>query len=350
MGKVLVTGGCGFVGRHVVLRLLTKGEKVWAVDDLSTGTHPKEWLPEKYMRSDIFTFVHDDVRRFFARYFCSDRYEKSLSTGKLPEFDDVFHFAGVVGGRAKIEGDPIAVATDLAIDSDFFAWAVKIKPDRVLYASSSAAYPIQMQRSDGAVALKEEFIGFGGQLGQPDMTYGWSKLTGEYLARISADNYNLHVVCVRPFSGYGEDQDETYPIPTIAARAVRREDPFIIWGSGEQGRDFVHIEDCVDAMFLALEKIRDGSAINIGSGILMTFKEVAKVFISFAGYKPVIKPLVDKPTGVHSRYSNIEKAKTVLGWQPEITVEEGFRRVYDYVCQRSQGRVHKKAIEFIKTI
>ena len=122
------------------------------------------------------------------------------------------------------------------------------KPDRLLYASSSAAYPVDLQGKDGAVALKESDIQFGGRLGQPDMTYGWSKLTGEYLARIAHQHYGLHTACVRPFSGYGEEQDLSYPVPSIALRAAKREAPLTVWGSGLQGRDFVHIDDCIEAI------------------------------------------------------------------------------------------------------
>jgi nucleoside-diphosphate-sugar epimerase len=341
MKHALVTGGCGFVGRHVVSRLLRLGRPVWIVDDLSTGKHPDEWLPTahealvinerviKYRASPSVTFVNADVRIFLRDYFHSDRSALFNYVAHPPEFGDVFHFAAVVGGRAKIEGEPMAVAIDLSIDAEFFNWAVKARPGRILYASSSAVYPVDLQRAENAVALKEDFVQFDDRLGQPDMTYGWSKLTGEYLARIASKHYGLHVATVRPFSGYGEDQDETYPIPAIAARVARREDPLIIWGSGEQGRDFVHIEDCVDAMWLALDKISDGSAVNIGSGQLLTFYEVARIFAQIAGYNPRIKPLEDKPVGVHSRYANVELSEQLLGWKPKISVIEGFSRVYE---------------------
>ncbi len=110
--------------------------------------------------------------------------------------------------------------------------------------SSSAAYPVNLQTSQGAVALKESDIDFEKNLGTPDMTYGWSKLTGEFLARIAARHYGVKVVCIRPFSGYGEDQDLTYPVPAIAARAARKEDPFEVWGTGKQGRDL--FSSCID--------------------------------------------------------------------------------------------------------
>lgn len=334
----LITGGCGFVGRHMTRRLLKEGYSLWIVDDCSTGLHPDEWLPDAPSRRELLEgvieygggkviFLYGDARDFFAG---------RIALGELsePAFGDVYHFAAVIGGRATIDGNPMAVAVDLALDALCFNWAVRKMPERVLYASSSAAYPVDLQGRDGAVALKESDIQFGGRLGQPDMTYGWSKLTGEYLARIAHQHYGLHSACVRPFSGYGEEQDLTYPVPSIALRAAKREAPLTVWGSGLQGRDFVHIDDCIEAILRILAKVNDGSGINIGSGKLVNFREVARLFARLEGYEPEIKPLEDKPVGVHSRYADITVMKKTLGWEPEISIEQGFARVLKVAHER----------------
>ncbi|RMF61180.1 MAG: NAD-dependent epimerase/dehydratase family protein, partial [Calditrichaeota bacterium] len=311
----LVSGGAGFVGRHVVKHILrTTDDAVVLVDDLSTGLHPKHWLGEDVHKQvkELQVLGKDGRVYFWQGDFRTFLRNLTSKPGFLPEtydvditaFADVFHFAAIVGGRAKIEGDPMAVALDLAIDAEFFYWVCRHKPRRVLYPSSSAAYPVHLQQPEKHTALKENDIDLdASMLGRPDMTYGWSKLTGEYLARIAAQHYGISVACVRPFSGYGEDQDLTYPIPALAARAARREDPFEVWGSGKQGRDFVHIDDCIDCIMLALDKIHDGSAVNIGSGRLTTFLEIIEIFCSFAGYRPQVKPLLEKPVGVHARYA-----------------------------------------------
>ncbi|RMG17752.1 MAG: NAD(P)-dependent oxidoreductase, partial [Bacteroidetes bacterium] len=305
----LVSGGGGFVGRNMATHLLKHtNDHVIVVDDLSVGIPPGEWLHAQELfgstqphrtqgqasfwgKEERLLFWQGDFRDFLRQLTQSPQWLQQTYGIPVQRFADVYHFAAIVGGRAKIDGDPMMVALDLSIDAEFFYWAVRHKPQRVLFPSSSAAYPVNLQGEQGHVALKESDIDFGANLGQPDMTYGWSKLTGEYLARIAAQYYGLHVACVRPFSGYGEDQDLSYPIPAIAARAAAREDPFEVWGTGKQGRDFVHIDDCIDCMRFALDHISDGRAINIGSGRITTFLEIIELFTEFAGYKPTIKPL-----------------------------------------------------------
>ncbi len=338
----LISGACGFVGRNMTKRLLaTTNAHLVIVDDLSVGTHPSTWLADyNAVEKDGYTLINDrifyfqhDFRTFLRQVSETENWIQKTLGLQNEKFDDVFHFAAIVGGRAKIDGDPMMVALDLAIDAEFFYWICRHKPARVMYPSSSAAYPVSKQTITDAIALSESDIDFN-NMGQPDMTYGWSKLTGEYLAKIAAQYYGISISCVRPFSGYGEDQDLSYPIPAIAARAAGKEDPFEVWGTGKQGRDFVHIDDCLDCILMAMDNITDGTAINIGSGRLSSFLEIIDLFTEFAGYQPTIKPLTDKPVGVHSRYSNMDYVKNNYGWEPKISLREGMKRVYEASVKR----------------
>jgi UDP-glucose 4-epimerase len=342
----LVTGGCGFVGRHLIRRLLQLQHDIWVIDDLSTGLHPDVWLGGNRTVSgddgivaynvagQSVRFVHEDVAVTMLKQL-----NKLPGARKLPFFDLVFALASVVGGRAVIDGDPMHVAVDLGLDALTFLWIVRNKDHigSVLYASSSAAYPINLQAKDRHVALVESMIDFStGNLGQPDMTYGWSKLTGEYLSYLAATRYGIRIACIRPFSGYGEDQDLSYPVPAIAYRVARGDNPIAVWGTGEQGRDFVHIEDCITAMLLAVERISDGSGINIGTGQLTTFLEVAAIFAKLAGSDATVQPTIGKPVGVQSRYCDPTRMQQLLEWRPTISIEEGFGRV----LEAARLRVH----------
>ncbi len=337
----LISGGCGFVGRNLVKRLFqTTNDRIVFIDDLSVGIEPSKWLGqplskqiknlEIYGSEERLLFIKEDFRTIVRNFIENESWFNDTYGIEIDQFEDVFHLAAIVGGRAKIDGDPMMVALDLSIDAEFFYWITRNKPARVLYPSSSAAYPISKQTEANTIQLRESDIDFN-SMGQPDMTYGWTKLTGEYLAKIAASHYGVKITCIRPFSGYGEDQDFTYPIPAIARRAALKENPFEVWGSGYQGRDFVHIDDVLDCTLHAMDHIHDGTAINIGMGKLTNFREIIDVFCSFADYKPEIKPLLDKPVGVHSRYCNMDFVNETLGWKAKISIEEGMRRVYETV-------------------
>ena len=161
----------------------------------------------------------------------------------------MLHAAAVVGGRQVIDHQPLAQAVNLELDAALFRWAERTRPGRVVYFSSSAVYPVHFQGAQQHCRLREDLVDARlaeGTVGVPDQLYGWAKLTGEHLAARARDE-GVAVTVVRPFSGYGEDQDDCYPFPAFIDRALRREDPFLIWGNGDQVRDFIHIDDIVEA-------------------------------------------------------------------------------------------------------
>ncbi len=352
---ILVTGGCGFVGRHLVKKLINRGDSVLIIDNLFTGLHPDKWFGPEWLRGKDGLFKTYSKQKVTVTYLEADVLQVFLDivSGKskiqLPLFSDVFHLASIVGGRLLIDGDPLLVAKDLAIDASLFLWATRFPKNfqRLLYASSSASYPTDLQTKESAVALKEDMIHLSGRVGMPDMTYGWSKLTGEYLSQLAHKKYGIHVACVRPFSGYGEDQDLTYPTPSIALRVARHDEQIEVWGTGEQGRDFVHIDDCIDAMFMILDKVKDGRGINIGTGKLTSFNELIRIMCKIEGHNATIKPLVDKPVGVQSRYADVSILSKEIGWKPAISMEEGMKRVLDGAHARLD--VNKKKYSIVTT-
>ena len=315
MKKALITGGCGFVGRHFTKYLVDHGWDVLLVDDLSVGLPLDKW-PEFVRPKGDFRFLKMDARDFFTS--CDE------------DFDFIVHLAAVVGGRLTIEGDPLRVATDLAIDALFFNWLTKMKnpPKKNVYFSSSAAYPNREQSREYSQRLHEGLIDFNKDIGVPDMTYGWAKLTGEFLVQQAVEKYGLDVVIYRPFSGYGEDQDFTYPFPSITRRAVNRKNPFVVWGSGEQTRDFIHLDDVVEAVMETMWKMSPGEALNLGWGRSTGFKDLARIACEAAGYEAEIINDPTKPEGVFARVCDPSRFFEL--YKPKITLEEGIRRAYAY--------------------
>jgi GDP-L-fucose synthase len=308
--RVLVTGGAGFVGRHFCNALTARGDSVTCVDSLvsESAQHPETWADSNIV------FVKDDCRNFF--------------TNDSSQWDLVIHLAAVVGGRANMEKFPIAVAEDLAIDASFFVWITKNKESvgHVIYFSSSAAYPIEFQKNNEQKrSLREPMIDFE-TLGMPDLTYGWAKLTGEYLARVTAEKYGVKIACYRPFSGYGEDQDEVYPFIGILKRVLNKENPVQIWS--DSVRDFVHIDDIVKGVLETYPKITDGRGINLGSGNATSFSELVATMCRLSGHDATIQVLDDQPKGVFWRVADPTVAKA-LGFNPTTTLEEGILKAID---------------------
>lgn len=328
MKRALITGGAGFVGRHMAHRLLSDG---WAVQTVDLKP-----LDVDYLRpADLESYAHEhwegDVREWF------------LSDGA--RYDLIVHCAANVGGRAAISGDPLWVAENLELDTAMFRWAVSTRQPRVVYYSSSAAYPVWMQRGEQARAefrLQENEIDLDLYF-LPDQTYGWAKLTGEYLAtHARAAGVAVHVL--RPFSGYGEDQGTEYPFGAFIERAKKREDPFEIWGDGRQVRDWVHIDDVIGATLAVIEadyqepvNVCTGRAVSMGELVDMIALEIRKGGDHAPigtparrdnAYYPDKKRLTDKPNGpCVYRVGDPTRLKTI--YKPQISIERGIRRALD---------------------
>jgi nucleoside-diphosphate-sugar epimerase len=276
--KILITGNKGFVGKYFT-------EELSELSNVNiTGADIKDGLD------------------------CRDLFKRDDT-----QYDLVIHLAAIVGGRESIEGRPLAVADNLSIDSEFFQWCLKTKPHKIVYFSSSAAYPVDLQINRDT-RLKEFDINLKHPNG-PDMTYGWSKLVGEYLAQFVP---NVHIF--RPFSGYGWDQDLTYPFPMYIKRAVERNDPFEVWGTGKQTRDFIHMKDVVNAVLAAVRENVVG-ATNLGTGRSTSFLELASLTSQAVGYTPEIKTNPDKPVGCMYRVADV--TKMLEFYTPKITLEQG---------------------------
>src|SRR5512141_116014 len=244
------------------------------------------------------------------------------------DIDTVFHFAAPVGGREKIEGDPLYNADSLRLDSVMFRWAIK-HAKTLVYPSSSAVYGTHFQVAKGHQLQEGMFNPQNPNWYAPDEMYGFTKLVGEMLA-YKASKYGLNTLAIRPFSGYGEGQSFDYPVPSIVRRALHHEDPLTVWGPGTQRRDFIHVSDVVAATMARLEHPLYGyESMNLGSGFAVSFNEIARMAAGIAGYEPEIHNLVDKPVGVDTRYCDNQRMARV--YEPKVTLLQGLVRMMDWV-------------------
>lgn len=328
MKKVLITGGAGFVGRHFCHALLKQGHQVTCVDSvvpMTGGICPLEmagWPLYDPTDYDNFIFIKQDCRTFFGE--CGDT-----------DFDEVFHLAAIVGGREMIENNPLAVAEDLGIDAMMWQWSTRTRPGKIVCFSSSAAYPIKYQSRDSYRLLTEDMIDFSSDLGMPDLSYGWSKLTHEYLAKLAYAKHGIRSVTYRPFSGYGEDQDMTYPFPSICRRVLEKksQNQVKVWGTGDQMRDFIHISDCVSGVLASMTSINDGSAVNLSTGIFTSFKDFVRTAADIVGYSPEVTGTSDTPEGVFARGGDTGKQAS-LGISHRVPFRAGIKAGIEFIDRK----------------
>lgn len=289
--RVLITGSRGFIGRHLHHALAE--HQPTCID-----------IVDPHQPQDCRDFFRTDDRRF----------------------DLVFHCAATVGGRVGIDENAAFLgANNLQLDGALFEWALRTRPDRVVYFSSAAAYPTKFQNgayARGGLRMKEGFVN-DHLVGPPDESYGLAKWMGEQVAcRVRAAG--VPVTVVRPFSSYAGDQVAAeYPFPAMVKRARERQDPFVVWGDGRQVRDWIHVDDLVDALAALVENEVDGP-VNLGTGVGTSMDALARLCMREAGYEAPILHLTDRPVGVQHRVC--DNSELLRWFSPRIDIGEGVRR------------------------
>lgn len=315
--RALISGDLGFVGRHMVAELVGRGWSVTGFDVRANGPA----LDHEHYTADV-------------RNLGRDWYGAHERVHRGEPFDLVVHCAYAVGGRAAIEGVPMNLAHNVAADAALFEWALKTGQRRVLYFSSSAAYPVSMQGHDvepvaTAIArglrLHEVDID-PSRAEEPDANYGWAKLTGERLAAAaSAEGLPVHVV--RPFSGYGGDQGVEYPFPALLRRVMANDgEPIEVWGSADQVRDWIHIDDVVTGA-LAVVEHNERRPVNLCTGVPTSMEQLIRFMweVVHGGRRfPGVKVLAGKPMGVHWRIGNPNRMHE--HYEHTISLGEGIER------------------------
>lgn len=315
--NVLVTGGASFIGSHLVEKLVSLGVKVRVADNLSSGR--LENLDAVLSQID---FIRGDLK------------DKCFTENimKNPSIDIVFHLAASHGGRGYIHSHPTECCTNMILDQLVFEEAYKAGVDKVCFASSACVYPSYLQEETGSsYLLKEEDANpFIRDKAFADLEYGWAKLMGEMSLSAYHRQFGMKTCSVRIFTAYGPRENETHAIIALIAKAFIKMDPYIIWGTGEQDRNFTYVQDIVDALILAAEKLGNGSAVNAGRDDRISINKAAELIFDIVKWRPKqIKHDLSRPQGVTSRAADLTKAKRSLGWEPKVSYEEGFRKTIE---------------------
>jgi GDP-L-fucose synthase len=308
--KVLVAGGTGLIGSHLIQELLKQGAKV------RSTRHKK--LP--LICDERVEYVQCDLTN---REDCS---------AVVKDTDFVFLCAANTTGAAAMASNPMVQVTDnLSIYSKMLEAACLARVDRFLLVSSTTAYPAVQY----PVKEDEAFTG------EPHESYlgvGWMNRYIEKLAQFYYQRYGLKIAIARPTNAYGPydkfDFATSHVLPALIRRAVQKENPFEVWGDGTAVRDFIYVTDLVNGLLAALEHCPNCDAINIGSGEAVSIKDAVEVTLKLTGHADA-KVVYDasKPTTIPVRLVDLTKAKTLLNFQPQVSFEEGMRRTIEWYRQ-----------------
>lgn len=298
--KVLVTGGTGFVGTHIVEALLKEKAKI------IVPVHKRKPI----ITHKSITFIKADLTR------------QSDCLKVCNGADYVFHAAGEVSAAAMTVNNPMpSIVANLVLTSQVLQAAWSLNVSRIQIFSSSTGYPLADH------PLKEEEM-WTKEPAPVYFGYGWMRRYFEKLAAFVHMRSNTKIALVRPTAVYGRYDDfnpkTSHVIPALIRRAVERQDPYVVWGSGEETRDFLNAVDLARGCLLALEKYACCEPINIGYGKSVKVKDVVRIINAVAGNGDAhIVFDTSKPETVSCRAFSIDKAKRILGFKPTIDIKEG---------------------------
>jgi nucleoside-diphosphate-sugar epimerase len=311
--NVLVTGGASFIGSHLVDALRDRGASVRVVDDLSSGRMAN-------------IAGHAEEGRIDFRE--ADLLEPGVAREAVRDMDVVFHLAANHGGRGYIDTHEAACAGNLALDGLMIREAHLAGVRHFTFASSGCVYPTDLQTDPGeTLYLTEDLV-------KPpfnaDNLYGWAKLMAELTLRAYHQDFGLRCASLRYFTAYGERCPENHAVVAMVARAFIGQDPFIVWGTGQQIRNWTYVSDIVEGTIRAAECLEDGTAVNLGTMERVSVIGAARMILERTGLDAQIEPDPTKPTGPYNRVSDNALAKELLGWEPEVAFTDGLDRTIDW--------------------
>jgi len=312
------------IGSNLVKRLVKEGHDVYVMDNLWRGKI--DYLNDEGGKPVIDLNTH---------FYLVDIAKGDGMDDIVSRMDYVIHLADIVAGIGYVFNNQGELfRQNNLINTNLFHSVRKAGKERInglIYVGTACSYPLTRQNSLDVIPLREEEL----YPAMPESAYGWSKLIGqleiEYLEKetgIPCCTLQFHNVYGSPCD-YG---DCSQVIPALIRKAVNYPDePFDVWGSGEQGRAFIHVSDIVEALCMALEKGWGHGWIQIGPSECTSIKSVAEEIIKISGKD--IKPFYDttKPEGDKARCADYSKAKAVLGWEPKVKLEDGLREQYEWV-------------------
>ena len=310
--NILVTGGTGMIGSHLVELLLEKNANVRIV------AHKREIPPE--LEDKGLDVVSGDLT------------EKKFVEESVKGMDYVFHLAAYTGGLGRTSTHPASTLTpNLIMDGNVLECAKNEGIERFLYASCTCVYPNDEKTLEEEDAWK-------GNPPEIHASYSWSKRMGERQAIAYHKEYGMNIAIVRPSNSYGprdsDDLETAHALGSLIMKAINKMDPFVIWGDGNPIREYIYAQDAAKGMLLAMENYCVGDPINLASGEFVSISELARKILKLTNTSPEIKFDKEKPSGQKRRVLSNKKAKEKIGFVAETSLDAGIEETIKWYKQK----------------
>lgn len=316
--NVLVTGGAGFIGSHLVDGLLAEG--CWAVTTVDN-------FNDFYSPADKFRNIKNQLNYDSYRLVKADVYNRDalLKVFKQTNFDAVVHLAARAGVRPSLEFPELYAETNIGGTLNLLELVRQFRVKQFVFASSSSVYGINAK-----VPFAED-----DKISQPISPYAATKAAGELLCHTYAHLYGIRAVCLRFFTVYGARQRPDLAIHKFA-RLISRGLPISVYGDGTTRRDYTYIDDIISGVRAAIDyTAADYEIINLGESRTIDLNDLITILEGELKRTAIIKTLPAQAGDVPQTYADIRKARRLLGYSPKIDIEEGIRRFVEWFDRKS---------------
>jgi nucleoside-diphosphate-sugar epimerase len=323
--KVLITGA-SFIGFHLIKKLIDLGVSHIRVVNLTNKN--KKILIKNFKDIEFYAYDLRDI-------------EKARKSVK--KIDIVFHLAADHGGRGYVDLKQSNTATNFILDGLLFKACLENKVEKIFYASSGCVYPNFLQNEKNKkIYLKETDV-------KPpydaDNLYGWAKLMGELTLKQYYKDYGLKSAIGRFFTVYGPYAKESHAVMATIAKAFIKQDPFEVWGNGEQIRNWTYVEDIVDGIIKLIEKVDDATPVNLGTEERIKVIDMVNLVFKYTGFYPKKIKFLSMPTGPINRVADISLAKKLLNWQPKYDFKTGLKKTIEWYFETKNKDFIKKNLK-----
>lgn len=327
--KICITGGAGMIGSNLVEKLVRDNHSVIVIDNLWRGSLDNLKINQ--------SFIIPIDKQFF-NLNISDPNNLNKIKSIIKDVDIVIHLADIVAGINYVFKNQYEIfKLNNSINSNLFNATINSNISKLIYVGTACSFPLHLQKGLESELKEEDLFP-----ANPESAYGWSKLIGQLELRYLSELVPFEINTLIFHNVYGPkceyEGERTQVIPALINKIIESRDneTITVWGSGNQGRAFIYVDDVVDAIIKTINKEKLPEYIQIGPRTCTSIKELVTTLINISGKKLNVFFDKTKPEGDKGRYANYQIAKETLGWSPEVNLYDGLTKTYNWINNRKQ--------------